>query len=277
MKKRFGQLVFILLIVFMCSACNGTVTRNLRHDGFTVGDKFKCDVFFPNKKNSLAYKKVKYFSNSHIIDEDGRIYEMSLGQVYANKQNCKSANTNVFVKAIFDDKIIKGNDNKYYYLVGQNDVAAYSEVPVTDNSYSLYDLLLKDEEVLKVVTANSSTGTYYVLKKDGNIYNITANKGSNNESLKVVSTSIAYDKFTYESKIIDFNYAGNSLNTYIKTEDKVYRMKITNYNDCSKYADVDCIYRLEEDSIFDKYKDRIIMYNGSTLITDYNQVFSLSN
>ena len=54
-------------------------------------------------------------------------------------------------------------------------------------------------------------------------------------------------------------------------------MRAINYEKCSKYADVTCIYRVEKDEVLDKYKDRIIAYNGKTLITDYKQVFNLSN
>ncbi|MBQ9018993.1 MAG: hypothetical protein IJ097_01610 [Bacilli bacterium] len=272
-KNSVFKLMFMLLIVFLCSACNGNVTRSIRHDGFTVGDKFTCDTFF-SKKDETPYKKIKYLTNTHIIDEDGKIYEISLNQKYSNKQNCKSVDNNIIVKAIFDDRIIKGNDNKYYYLYNQNDVVLYSEVPTTDNSYDLYNLLLKDENVVKVITANSSTGTYYALNRDGNVYNINISKDSNTLNIKYIS--IIYDKTKYGSKIIDFNYAGNSLSTFIKTEDKIYRMKITNYEDCSKYVDVSCKYEMMEDSVFEKYKDRIIAYNGNILITDYKQIFTVN-
>ena len=68
-----------------------------------------------------------------------------------------------------------------------------------------------------------------------------------------------------------------SLATFIKTEDKVYRMRISNSKECMKYADVDCIYEMKEDSMFDEYKDRIIAYNGALIITDYKQIFAVAS
>ena len=276
MKKRV-LLVLLFLLVIMCTACNGNVTRDIRHAGFSVGDKFQCSYFYPNGKNDTGYKKVKYLTSTNIIDEDGYIYEISLGQVYSNKENCKKALTDINVKAIYDDKIIKGSNNKYYYLVGENSVASYSEVLNTDNSYELYDILLKGNDVVKVVTANSNSGVYYVLKTDGNVYKTIVNRENYNSPLKVVSSDIVYNKNNYDSNIIDFNYKGESSATYIRTNNTVYRMIVSNSSDCTKYADVKCKYEMKEDSIFEKYNDKIIAYNGNVLITDYKQVFNLNN
>lgn len=273
MKKR----VFLILVVIICTACNGNITRDIRHAGFSVGEKFQCSYFYPNGKNDTGYKKVRYLTNTNIIDEDGYIYEISLGQVYSNKENCKKALTDINVKAIYDDKIIKGSNNKYYYLVGENSVASYSEVLNTDNSYELYDILLKGNDVVKVVTANSNSGVYYMLKTDGNVYKTIVNRENYNSPLKVVSSDIVYNKNNYDSNIIDFNYKGESSATYIRTNNRVYRMLVSNSSDCTKYADVKCKYAMKEDSIFEKYNDKIIAYNGNVLITDYKQVFNLSN
>ena len=272
MKKRVVLFSLLFIIVFLCSACNGNVTRDLRHSGFSVGSKFICDDFYPD--GDSLYKRVIYLTDNKIIDNNGSIYEVSLGQLYENKQNCKKAKTDIVVKAIFDNKIVKGNDNKYYYLDGSNNVESYSLVQDTDNSYELYNMLLKDDDVVKVITADGSKGVYYILKSDGNVYSYTINKDGYNLPLKVTSKSVVYDENDFVSKIIDFNYAGNSTNTYVKTEDNIYRMKAINYDKCSKYADVSCIYKMEKDEVLTKYKDKIIAYNGRIVITDYKQVFT---
>lgn len=272
MKKKIVLFSLLFIMVFLCSACNGTVTRDLRHSGFSVGSKFICDDFYPD--GSSLYKRVLYLTDSKIIDNSGSIYEISLGQLYENKQNCKKANTDIVVKAIFDNKIVKCNDNKYYYLDGSNNVESYSLVQDTDNSYELYNMLLKDDDIVKVITADGSKGIYYILKGDGNVYSYTINKVDYNSPLRITSKSVVYDETDFISKIVDFNYAGDSTNTYIKTEDSMYRMQAINYDKCSKYADVKCIYKMEKDEVLAKYKDKIIAYNGKTLITDYKQVFT---
>lgn len=278
MKKRFVFSILLVLVIFLCSACNGSVTRDIRHAGYMVSTKFECDAFYPSGKNDTSYNKIKYLTSGNIIDKSGKIYEVSLSQVYENKMNCKKANTSIVVKAIYDSRIVKGADNKYYYLTSENGVARYSEVPTTDNSYELYNLLLSGEDVLKVVTADSSAGIYYLLKTDGNVYSYKVTKNNYSSPLRVVTVSIVYDKADYNSKIIDFNYEGEeSSSTYVRTEKTVYRNKPTNYDSCTKYADVACKYDMVEEDIFEKYSDRIIAYNGNILIVDYKQIFTSSN
>ena len=273
MKKK---IIVLALIVMLCTACNGNVTRDIRHAGFSIGDKFVCNGFFPEDKEDVSFNRIRYFTGSHLIDQTGKIYELSLGQKFQNKQNCKKADTTMIVKSIFDDKIVKAIDDKYYYLTAQNNVSAYSEIPETDNSYLIYDLLLKEPDVIKVTTANSSTGEYYILKTDGNIYGYTITKKDHNSPPQVTAISVVYNRNDYGSKIIDYNYAGNSLSTFIETEKDVYRMHITN-QECTKYADINCVFALKKDEMFNEYKERILAFNGSMLLTDYNQLFTLSS
>lgn len=277
MKKNAIKIMIVLFIAVVCTGCNGKMTRTIRHAGFDISSKFNCSGFFPEDKEDISYNRIRYFTGTHMIDVDGKIYELSLDKTYQNKENCREANTSIIVKAILDDKIIKGMDDKYYYLVGQNDVSSYSEVPTTDNSYELYNLLLKDVDTIKVITADSSAGIYYILKTDGNVYSYTITKKDYNSPSVVTAVSTVYNRNDYDSKIVDFNYAGNSLSTFIKTEAKVYRMRITNNDECSKYADIECKYKIEEDTMFQEYQDRIITYNGNILITDYNQMFTVKS
>ena len=277
MKKKVFRSIILILVVVVCTACNGNVTRDIRHAGFNLSNKFVCDSFYPQEKDDTSYKRIRYLTDSHLIDQDGKIYELSLQQPYQSGQNCKEAETAITVKAILDNKIVKGMDDKYYYLVGQSDVSNYSEIPTTDNSYDIYKLLLQDVDVIKIITSDSGSGKYYLLKTDGNVYSYTIAKKDYNSPPMVTAVSTVYNKNDYDSKIIDFNYAGESLNTFIKTENKIYRMRITNSEECTKYADIQCKYSMQEDPIFDEYKDRIITYNGSLLITDYKQVFTVAS
>lgn len=279
MKNKIQLVLLLLIVCLSCSGCNGTITRDIRHAGFTVSSKFECHNFYPKDKEDIYYEKILYMTDTRLINTEGKIYELSLSQKYANGENCKEAETEIRVKAILNNSIIKGMDNKYYYLIGQNDVISYSEIPTTDNNYVMYDLLLKEDDIVKVLPANSgsNSSTYYVLKKDGNIYSYEITKENYNTPPIVSAISIAYDKSKYGSNIIDFNYAGENLSTYIKTEDKVYRMRVTNQEQCGKFADVKCIYDLREDPIFVTYQDSIIAYNGSLLITNYKQGFTVNS
>ena len=275
MKKKY--LILFLIILFFCAGCNGTITRKIRHSGFTVGSEFNCSVFYPKDNKDIYYSKIKYFTGSHVIDAEGKIYEVSLQIKYSNNENCKEVYTDIRVQAIFDNKIIKGKDNKYYYLFSQDDNPSYTQVPTTDNQYSIYNLLLKDANVVKVQSVSSNSGIYYVLKSDGNVYETVINSQDRNSPPKIVGNNIVYNRLDYNDSIIDFNYAGDSINTFVRTQNKVFRMRIKNSNECKKYADILCDYEMAEDSLFEEYKDRIITFNGTTLITDYKRMFTVAN
>ncbi len=275
--KKLSLILIAVIVCLFVSGCDGTVTRSIRHAGFNVDGEFKCDVVMPENKKDTDYEKIRYMIGNYMILEDGTIYELSLGQTYANKQNCKKADTDKKVVSIFDDKFFKSNDDKYYYLATNGDTPVYSEVPQTDNSYILVDLLLKDATNFKVVTGNSSAGEYYALKNSGDVYKYTIVRDSRTRVESITSTVLSFNKDNYGgSKIIDFNYAGDSLNTFAKTINNVYRMRVTNSEKCNKYADVVCKFSMKKDDLFQEYGDRIIFYNGSYLITDYGRKFSVA-
>lgn len=266
-----------LLVVFCCTGCNGTITRDIRHNGFAVSGTFECSYVFPKDKEDTSYEKIKYFTGSHLITNSGKIYEVSMNQTYASKENCKEADTQIKEKANLNSNVIKGEDNKYYYLFGQSEVAAYSEITPDNKDYQLYDLLLKDADVVKVITVDSNAGVYYTLKSDGNVYKIVVGNSGYNTPFVVNSVGIAYDKNDYgSSKIVDFYYGGEqSISTFIRTENRLYRVMVENKEECTKYADVSCKFKMKEDTVYEQYKDSIIAYNGSVLITNYKKTFTV--
>ena len=274
MKRNKKLYIVLIVIILFCTGCDGTMTRDIRHAGFILNSEFTCSEFYPQDKDDLYYKKIKYFTSSHVIDEDGKIYELSLSKKYSDGQNCKEVYTSLRVQAIMDNKIIKAQDNKYYYLTAENNNPSYSEVPQTDNSYATYDLLLKSSDIVKVESVSGNSGVYYVLKSDGNVYEVIISTQDRNTPPRIISNRIVYNRMDYGELIVDFNYFGDSIYTFVKTQGKVFRMMVQNPEDC-QYPDIPCDYQMEEDELFNKYGNRIIVFNGSTLITDYKKVFSL--
>ena len=147
-KKRVFKFMCLFLCVLFLSGCDGSVTRDIRHAGFNIGGKFICNEFYPKDKEDTSYQKVLFMTGSHLINTDGDIYELSLSQTYQDGNNCRAADTMLKVKAIYDNSIFKATDNKYYYLVGQREAPAYSEILLEDRSYALIDTLLKNSSFL---------------------------------------------------------------------------------------------------------------------------------
>ena len=278
MNKYLKISLLSLFVIGCCTGCNGSITREIRHGGFAISGKFVCSALYPKDKEDTSYERIRYYTGTHIITKSGKIYEISPGQAYANNENCKEADTAIKEQANLDFKIIKAEDNKYYSLFGENGVNPYTEISTENKDYQLYDLLLKDPDVVKVLTIDSNNGVYYSLKNDGNVYKIVLGKADYNSPFTITGVEVAYDKNDFGgAKIIDFSYTGDqSLYTFIRTEERLYRMRIQNVEECSKYADIQCKYKMEQDPIFDTYKDNIIGFNGNVLLTNYKQTFTVA-
>ena len=273
MKNKM-RVISLLLIIVLVTGCNGTVTRKIRKDGYVItSSKFECSFLFSDKKNSKIHENVKYLTDNFIISESGNIYEISINGLFSNNMNCKKGgNINTKVNAIMDSSVVRGEDGFFYYLGGE-DASKYSRISSDDENYSIYKILLGEPDTIKVITANANSNSYYLLKKDGAIYKYILRKKDNSNEYYQSGKTIEVNRSEY-GPIVDFNYAGISLATFYRTSDSIYTMKITNSKECNKYVDVPCEYELKKDTVLNEYMDRIIAFNGKTIITDYGRVFS---
>lgn len=273
--KKIKYIVLFLLVILLtgCSYKYASTTRGIRHSGFTLSSsKFKCDTIF---SKDVISDPVKFYAGTYLITENGNLFETSLSKLYSNEMNCRKADIPVKVSSVYGASIIKGIDNKFYYLTASEGIPLYGEVPQTDDEYNLYKILLGDSSILKAVCINSKSGIYYVLKKDGNVYQYTISK--NNQSYNLDNVVTIYSSDDYGSNIVDFNYNGSSSTTFIKTESTYFRMLIENSEECYKYADVSCKYKMDIDrGLTDNYK-RVLAYNGSSLLSTYGKVFTVNN
>ena len=274
MKKELKVMGLLLIMAFICCGCDAMyakTTRDIRHSGFALsGAELKCDALFDN----VDYDKVRFLTSNHVIMESGSVYELSIGQKYSNEQNCMASPLTSSVVALYDENVVKTSDGKYYYITRTGENAAYSAVSTSDSNYMIYDVLLKDSEVVKVKTVDASSGHYYVLKKDGNVYNYVVSK--NFASATIISSTIVYKRSNYDGEIIDFSYAGKTTGTSVRTNTKIYRMVATNRDECLKYVDVSCTYEMQLDEGLTNHQNKILGFSGSYLITTYGKQFNVT-
>lgn len=272
MKKRIKVIGLFVVLAFLCCGCDAmyaSTTRDIRHSGFALsGAELTCDALLKDPD----YDKVKFMTGKHVITESGTLYELSISQKYSNEQHCIASSLTSKVIALFDENVVKTDDGKYYYIVRTGDSAAYSVITSSDSNYMIYDIILKDSQVLKVKTVDSSAGHYYVLKKDGNVYNYVISKNYNSAS--IVSSPVVYSKTNYNGDIIDFSYAGKSSGTSVRTTTQIFRMVATNKEECSKYVDVTCEYEMRLDEGLTKHQNKILGFSGTYLITTYGKQFN---
>ena len=126
--------------------------------------------------------------------------------LYCIKQNCKKADTDLDVVSLFDDKVFKSSDGKYYYLKDDGTRGEkYTEVASNDSDYPIIDLLLKQTGTYKVNTVDSKAGIYYALKNDGNVYSYKVVQADRNTPPAIESMTMVYNKNDFSGSIIDFN------------------------------------------------------------------------
>lgn len=277
--KKIKYLVLVVGVTILLTGCDGDVTRDIRHAGFNLSsNEFVCKPLTPKDDKDTTYAKLMYLNNSIAITEKGKVYELSLSKKYSNNQNCRKSDFKGNVIAIMDSQIVKTSDNKLYLISNNGTNLDYTEILDSDNNYSLYKLLLGEIDVKKVVTVNQGSGEYYVLLGDGNIYRYIIIKKDYNSPYTLLAKEVIYSQSDYDGKIIDFNYnQSNMRDTYLKTKNMIYRMKVTNEEECSKYADVSCKYKLKKDETLTKYyKDKILYYGNGILITTYKKEFTIN-
>ncbi len=270
MKKK---IILLLMLIPIVSGCEGDITRDIRHAGFSLSDdEFECVELIPTDDTRVA--KVTYIDSNYAINEANEIFQISLEQKYSNNKNCKKDTSVGEIVATIDNTILKSSNNKLYYAPTTN--SSITEIPITDDNLVLYQTLTGDAAIKKVITIDSQSGIYYILKDDGNVYEYVMPEIENTNTYQVVSTKILYNKDDYDGKIIDFNYNVNNQNSiFLKTINTYYRMLTQNEEDCTKYADVACEYEMQKDELLNINKDNIIYYNGSILYTDYNKIFTM--
>lgn len=275
MRKKIKVIVLLLSVLFLSSGCdmeNASTTREIRHAGFSVSNsELECPNLFPSK---TGYEKIMFFSNVYAITMDGNFYSLSLGKKYQNNLNCKIPENfkNKKIIAIMDNKVVKTSDGKLYYIVASGDSPAYTPVVEKDGEYGIYKMIFDEPGVLKAMTVDATKGYYYVLKDDGNVYNMVLRKENN--KVNKISTSIVYSKSDYNGNIIDFNHVGASSATYVRTGTQIFRMAPQNKEECSRYADVVCDYKMSLDVKLSNQYERILGFSGNFIITDYGKQFS---
>ena len=270
MKKVF-VLISIMMFALVLTGCNGTVTRALRNDGFSVKDnKFKCSLLNLDGKEDdeedNTSEDVKFLVGNYAIGVSGNIYQLSYDQLFSNDMNCKKVAT-IPTKAVLDDKFILGEDGKYYYLNDDNGGVAeqFSEMPQEDENYQVLSLFFTGD-VKKAVTVNANINSYYVLTQD-----------KDTKQYFVKSDNVQFTSNSYDGKIIDFFYAGDSTATFFRTPTSIYRNLIGNEEECSKYVDVPCEFEIAVDTTLTENLDKIVLYNGKTLFTSYGRMFTVGS
>lgn len=275
MKKKYLLIITIIMICLITTACTGDITRGIRKAGFTLeGKQFKCsELITKDSQVALDANKISYLMDDKAVTKYGKLYDISYDKTFMSGENCQSSSFTHTVKGIYNNSIVRAENNKFYYLRKTDDKKAYSVVNNTDNVYPVLEAVMT-VDVLKAIEVDSSKGIYYALKTDGNVYQVVYDRNAK----KVLGIAPVYSRSKYGfDKIEDFNYAGENSATYIRSANNIIRMVKINKDVCEKYAGIDCEYEFKLDNELMQYKDYIIAFNGTNIITSYGKVFKVAD
>ena len=275
--KKLGVFFLIISITFICSGCDmkyGKIIREIRHDGFNIVDrKFQCSAIDPLDPN---HEEIKFYSNNYAVTSLGRVYQLSFDKIFSNQTNCMLTNLSKPVNAIFDGQVFRTEDGMIYTFAFNNGKMEFFQLTADNKNFGIYNIILSDKNVVKVLTVDAKNNIYYVLKNDGNVYSYMLSQ-VNDKQYGIAGINIIYNKNNFGGRITDFNYAGNSPLTYVRTENQIYRIKVTNGEQCTMYADIPCKYEMKLDETLSLYQDQIWIFNGTSLVTKFGKNFAAAS
>ena len=131
------KVLILILLILICTGCNGNTTRDIRHQGYSMNGLFKCERVYSKDKND-PIDKIKYLIDGGYVNQNGELYDVSLSGIFSNEENCKKSVFTHKIKAIYNTDIVKADDNLLYYIKATDKNEAYSLVNTSfnTNSYS---------------------------------------------------------------------------------------------------------------------------------------------
>lgn len=221
MKKIVFLSLAILLIMTGCNSSN-KLKKELKDSGYsdnTIGKTtFICD----------EAKNVKMADNAYFITNDNRIYKYNIEQLFSNNKNCIeiSNKDNYDLKLIYNRVIFDKNSEPAYKIEYDGKLVNNEEYKETsDENSSIANYLKWISDDYKKIDFIGEVDC-----SDGKVAFIIGNK---------VYVSSEFDEETKmvfevpsDEKILLFT------GELIKTDKSIYTLEPTNYEECTKYADV---------------------------------------
>ena len=206
--------------------------------------------------NCSALKDIKtsvFMGYSGYIFEtnNGNIYELSTS-LFRNNTNCKKLNDdNIKVEKRLSERNFLATNGFIYSISNDGKVSRSYNVDINDY-----------EDVIMEKTFYFDN---YRLKKDGKIY-------------KYVNDNWELYKEIANEKILDFSIINNYNYEYIKTDKAFYSLSLINKEQCEKYNEIECEYKLiKNEKLTSAYNDiAVVIDNGGSYI-DRNGKFYLTD
>ena len=187
--------------------------------------------------NCEVMNDVRNTFDGNIIINDGNLYSISIDLKFSNEQNCMKVD---------DTKITKVINNYYIDEEGNAYIINDSGLKKANADGKIPQYMMEDDVLMAHSYGQADLYTYYVLKTDGKIYDVTFERDFHFANgvgtyRYTVKEEKVYKEFEDE-KIKSFDIVSGNLD-YVITDKGLYVSKVTNM-ECHEYADIDCVYDL---------------------------------
>ncbi len=223
MKLYFYRTFFINILIILFFTGN-SCKKHSNELQIIEKKQITCEVFENNSKN------IKFISKDFIITNDDKIYIYNNYKLYSDtNSNCKKVETNIIPIGLDGNRKIIYSTNKKSYQLLDNELVKCSNEPSDFDNYCSVTPIVK--------LANENNFIY--LEDEIIIQNNKINKIKNYEMDNDLFIKIP------DNEIIQSIYL--TKNDMIVTNKTAYKLikSSKNIEDCSKYADIDCIYELK--------------------------------
>jgi len=265
MKKNIFNYLSVLFILIAFTGCASNEVKiendnSNQHQKSTLKEKYEyhsfiCDEITGSETYAFDYENL-YFN--------GSVYEVILNGdgIYSNNQHCKK------IEGIsYDTYVLRMSAQGKIMLINDKNIFYVSNNKIYNNNYTQINVIALDKDVVSIW--NYDDNIYYVLKKDGNVYEYLL-KGNINSGYKIVSSEkIIYSSNDY-GKIKYFYYTSsydkNIENIIIYSEKGLYTQVEIITDECTKYKDIQCEKGIVLNEEFQVHRDEILYFDVNMII-----------
>lgn len=256
------KLIVVIGLAFLLIGCgvNENTTEKLNDKDFAKALKAKQ---FGDIEESFicsdAYKEgVKYFYTNFIVLNNGEIYDINRGKLFSNDENCRKNESGLRIDRILNDEYLFDVNGEVYHFDRYDDNFVFDKIEKENDK----EIIIKNYEGI-LFSINTKDG-YYVLRDDGSIYLETYEYDYSTKTLKVLNQTKLYDKDEFSGDVKNM-FIVNEEKIVLVTDKAVYKTVASNKEDCEKYVDVECNYKMEKDEFLSNNIDKIIYLDYSNL------------
>lgn len=226
MKRSITCFLIICILIFSVTGCSKRIKMKTEVKKISIYDSINSK--YSNYKKNIVCSELNDIVDvsddfRYFITKDHKMYKLSYDKPYSNDENCKQLETKYQLLRFLDDRVIGTDGTSLYKQDGYDGMSLKLSSSYKELNNTIFGGKIKDP----YYDVNESKFIY----KDKYIYLLIKE-----ENVVEYGDDIVFQP--KEDETIDY-----IIDMTIKTNKHIYVFdeKVTNQEECDKYADVNCI------------------------------------